>query len=242
MLGSTLLSSLLALLPPANPAVAVSCQRVLHPHSRSLPPRLSLDEPAATAAGAPPATETRGVVTPTNCAAKLDWHLATFEQLTNQQLYDALSLRQRVFIVEQTCLFNDIDEADDQFLHLLAYDANKLVGYTRMGGVGASYPDALTIGRVVVDPSHRGRGLSYPLMERSIDAVRARFGEEPITIGAQAQLQDLYTRLGFVATSEEYLEDDIPHIDMTLTGPRREISASGHVHDEEAFMYSGSQL
>ena len=91
-----------------------------------------------------------------------------------------------------------------------------------MGGKGLSYPDALTIGRVIVDESKRGQGLSYKLMQRSIDLVLARYGREmPITIGAQAHLQGLYRKLGFVASSEEYDEDGIPHIDMTLAVPTK---------------------
>ena len=148
---------------------------------------------------------------------ELTWRVAAFDELTVCELYDVLELRQRIFVLEQTCLFPDIDGADQRFLHLIAYDGDKLVGYTRMGDVGTSYPEALTVGRVIVAPSHRGAGLSYPLMRRSIDAVRARYGRHlPVIIGAQAHLQRLYTRLGFVASSEEYDEDGIPHIDMTL--------------------------
>jgi ElaA protein len=152
-----------------------------------------------------------------NIDSKITWSVLLFDELSTSALYDVLKLRQDVFVLEQTCLFPDIDGADQQCLHLLGYDeSSRLVGYSRMGGAGLSYPDALTIGRVIVAPSARGRGLSYSVMRRSIDAVRSAYGHQPITIGAQAHLQALYGQLGFEASSAEYEEDGIPHIDMTL--------------------------
>jgi ElaA protein len=151
-------------------------------------------------------------------AADLAWHVKTLEELSVSELYHVLELRQRVFVLEQSCLFPDIDNADDKLLHLLAYDGPTLVAYSRMGNVGtSSYAGALTIGRVIVQPEHRGRGLFYPLMQRSIDAVRSAYGQKlPITIGAQAHLQRLYGRLGFVPVSDQCDDDGILHIDMTL--------------------------
>lgn len=161
-----------------------------------------------------------GGVVPTeerkNTNERITWEVKEFDELHVRQLYAVLELRQQIFVLEQTCLFPDIDAADQQALHLLAFSGEELVAYTRMGDVGSSYKDALTIGRVMVRHDYRGRGLSYPLMRKSIDAVRQRYGPLPITIGAQAHLQALYRRLGFQAVSDEYDEDGIPHIDMSL--------------------------
>ena len=160
--------------------------------------------------------------------AGIQYRVASFSELSAAEVYSMLELRQRVFVLEQECLFPDIDGADQDFLHLLAFDGSKLVGYTRIGDVGLSYPDALTIGRVIIEESYRGRGLAYPLMRESIDAARGRYGMLPITIGAQAHLQGLYRHIGFVASSSEYDEDGIMHIDMTLEAP----SSSGGEQQE----------
>ena len=152
--------------------------------------------------------EPKALVSSVANAVDVTWVCADFAELTVRQLYDVLELRQRVFVLEQDCLFPDIDGDDQNLCHLMAYDGDSLVAYSRFG--------AGTIGRVIIAKSHRGRGMSYDLMLRSIEAVRSRYGPLPITIGAQAHLQGLYKRIGFVPSSEEYDEDGIMHIDMIL--------------------------
>ena len=140
--------------------------------------------------------------------------LKCFDELTMRELYELLKLRQDVFIVEQDCAFPDIDGKDPIALHLLMYRDRRLVGYTRLFDVGQSYSDALASGRVVVAPEARGTGLSYALMKHSIDRAFQCFGKNDIKIGAQAHLENMYGKLGFVQSSDEYDEDGIAHIEM----------------------------
>jgi ElaA protein len=131
-------------------------------------------------------------------------------------MYQILKLRQDVFVVEQDCAFPDIDGIDPEVWHFYGVNNDEVVAYTRLIDTGVSYPNALSIGRVVVAPGARGTGLSYELMERSILEVRKLFGNQDIKIGAQSHLAGMYGKLGFIQSSDEYLEDGIPHITMTL--------------------------
>jgi len=150
---------------------------------------------------------------------QLNWLDLEFAALSNRQLFDIVRLRQAVFIIEQDCPYPDLDEKDLIARHHLAYDGDELVAYTRLLDFGVSFPNALSIGRVVVADSHRGQGLSYELMQRSIDRSYALYGSHPIVIGAQAHLAGMYGQLGFKVCSEGYLEDGIPHLDMRLEQP-----------------------
>ncbi len=146
----------------------------------------------------------------------MDWVTLHYKDLTKAQWYDITKLRQDVFIVEQQCAYPDIDGKDRNLHHLMAYDAGHLVAYTRLIPLSMSFDGALSIGRVLVDVSARGRGLALELMRRSIIEVRRLFGDEDIVIGAQSHLKNMYQSLGFEKCSDEYLEDGIPHIDMIL--------------------------
>ncbi len=141
-----------------------------------------------------------------------------FAQLSPQELYEWLALRQEVFVVEQNCPYLDCDgERDYGAWHLLARDeAGKLVAGTRLLPKGLSYPDYVSIGRVVNSPAVRGMGVGQKLMEKSIEMTRHLFGPGPIKIGAQKYLRRFYEGLGFEFTGEEYLEDNIPHLKMIL--------------------------
>jgi ElaA protein len=144
----------------------------------------------------------------------MQWIVKTFEELTNTELYALLRLRSEVFVVEQECIFPDMDNSDQQAVHVLGYDEEgELVAYTRLFSPGIKY-DQASIGRVVTAQKVRGTGAGRALMEQSIAMVEARFGKGPIKIGAQQYLQKFYTSLGFVQSSEMYLEDKIPHIEM----------------------------
>jgi ElaA protein len=144
----------------------------------------------------------------------LTWLLKPFTDLTTPELYALLQLRSEVFVVEQTCAFQDIDGQDQAAWHLLGYaPTGELVAYTRLFGAGISYPEA-SIGRVVVSPRYRRYGLGRALMQESIAAVGQLFGEQPIQIGAQLYLQAFYESFGFRQVGAGYLEDDIPHIHM----------------------------
>lgn len=146
----------------------------------------------------------------------IKWTIKTFEELTTQELYALLRLRSEVFVVEQKCVFQDMDNADQLALHILGYDDtldNELVAYTRIFGPGIKF-NMCSIGRVVTSSRARGNGTGRKLMEHSIATVEDRYGKVPIKIGAQQYLDKFYRSLGFQQSSEMYLEDDIPHIEM----------------------------
>ena len=144
----------------------------------------------------------------------LTWTTKPFHALTLAELYALLQLRSEVFVVEQTCAFQDIDGQDQVAYHLLGHsEEGELVAYTRLFGAGISYPEA-SIGRVVVSPKARRFGLGRELLQQSIAAIATLFGEQPIQIGAQLYLKDFYESFGFQQVGEGYLEDGIPHIHM----------------------------
>lgn len=121
-------------------------------------------------------------------------------------------------MLEQACPYPEIDGKDPNCLHLLGTDNGELVAYLRILPAGLSY-DKVSIGRVVIKPSHRGKGLGRPMMEQAIHYITTEWKESQIKIGAQAHLAKFYGSLGFEAVSEVYLEDDIPHLDMLYSKP-----------------------
>jgi ElaA protein len=144
----------------------------------------------------------------------MEWKLKKFEELTLNELYDILQLRSEVFVVEQKCIYHDPDSKDKIARHLVCYENNKLIAYTRILPPGISYQDA-SIGRVVTAPSHRNTGLGKELMQRSIAHCEIIFNAASITLGAQVYLIKFYESLGFSISGKEYIEDEIPHISMT---------------------------
>ena len=144
----------------------------------------------------------------------INWITRKFDELTLDELYSILQLRNEVFIVEQNCVYNDTDGKDQSAWHLMAIDGDKLIAYTRILPPGISYSDP-AIGRVVTAPSKRRSGLGRELMKRSIEACEALFGKSSITLNAQVYLQSFYESLGFIVVGEEYLDDEIPHIRMS---------------------------
>ncbi|WP_116126534.1 GNAT family N-acetyltransferase [Lewinella sp. IMCC34183] len=143
------------------------------------------------------------------------WKHYSFDELNVHLLYAIMVLRQRVFVVEQTCWYLDADGLDQAALHLLGTDDNgRLLAYTRILDRGVSYPDHASIGRVITAPEARGRGLGRPLMKESLTVLYATYGRQAVKIGAQAHLQDFYGSLGFVGVGEVYDEDGIPHRHM----------------------------
>ena len=143
----------------------------------------------------------------------LHWVLKKFDELTPHQLYAILQLRNAVFVVEQACVFQDADDKDQGSYHLMGFDADTLVAYTRLLPPGLTYEQS-SIGRVVTAPAVRRYGVGKKLMQRSIDEVYRLFGAGPIKIGAQLYLKTFYESFGFVQTGAVYLEDGIEHIHM----------------------------
>ena len=144
---------------------------------------------------------------------QIQWLLKKFEELTPYQLYAILQLRNEVFVVEQNCVFQDADDKDQNAYHLMGFENNKLVAYTRLVAPGEIYEQP-SIGRVVTSPVVRRSGAGKEVMKQSIDAVYTLFGIQPIKIGAQLYLKKFYESLGFEQISVVYLEDGIEHIYM----------------------------
>jgi ElaA protein len=143
----------------------------------------------------------------------LEFKIKPFKALSIQELYELLQLRSEVFVVEQDCVYQDMDGKDQKADHVLGYYNQELVAYTRLFNAG-DYFNTAAIGRVVIAPKYRDRKWGYDLMNESIKAVETLYGKTSITISAQMHLQKFYENLGFVKTSEMYLEDGIPHIEM----------------------------
>lgn len=141
------------------------------------------------------------------------WSLKQFAELSPFELYDILRLRSEVFVVEQQCIFLDMDDKDQQAHHLQGRLEDELIVSVRILPPGLAY-DEPSIGRVVGSPRHRGLGAGKLLMEEAIKATQTLYGQQPIKIGAQQYLKKFYEDLGFIQCSETYLEDDIPHIKM----------------------------
>ena len=137
----------------------------------------------------------------------------SFHQFTVQELYNVLQLRSEVFVVEQDCVYQDLDGKDLEALHVLGYKNNKLVAYTRVFKAGAYFKQA-SIGRVVVKKDYRINGYGYDIMKASIEAIKFHFKDTEIKISAQCYLDKFYTRLGFKSIGDSYLEDGIPHVAM----------------------------
>jgi ElaA protein len=143
----------------------------------------------------------------------LNWTLKKFEDLTPFELYKIMQLRNEVFVVEQNCVYQDADNKDLKAHHFMGWDGDTLVAYTRLLPQGVSYTEA-SIGRVVSSPKYRRTGAGRELMQRSIENTFILFNCNAIKIGAQLYLKKFYESLGFVQSSGEYLEDNIPHIEM----------------------------
>ncbi|MEY4979131.1 MAG: hypothetical protein RLZZ352_1401 [Pseudomonadota bacterium] len=148
----------------------------------------------------------------------ITWRCLPFDALLPRTLYALLQLRSAVFVVEQSCAFQDLDGADAQAMHLLGErqqpgHAPELLAYTRLLPPGIKYPEA-SIGRVVTAPATRGTGLGHGLMAESVRCLHSLWGVQPIRIGAQAHLQSFYRQHGFVAVGSLYDEDGIAHTEM----------------------------
>lgn len=136
-----------------------------------------------------------------------------FQDLNTQELYDLLALRSAVFVVEQDCVYQDLDYKDQKALHLLGYNQGDLVAYTRIFSPGDYFENA-SIGRVIVAKTHRSKQLGHAIMRASIDALLKHHEVSQIDISAQSYLERFYEFHGFKSTGEEYLEDGIPHKKM----------------------------
>ncbi|MFY8098046.1 MAG: GNAT family N-acetyltransferase [Flavobacterium sp.] len=143
----------------------------------------------------------------------LIFKIKRFNELSVQELYQILQLRSEVFVVEQNCVYQDIDGKDEKALHVLGYYEEVLVAYSRLFAPGLYFENA-SIGRVIVKEVFRDKKFGHDLMKISIETIKQIFDTHFITISAQQYLKNFYESHGFVQTSQMYLEDDIPHIEM----------------------------
>lgn len=136
-----------------------------------------------------------------------------FEALTTNELYAILRLRSEVFVVEQDCVYQDLDDKDKKALHVMGWYDNTIVAYTRIFDVKLYFNEA-SIGRVVVDKKYRSKGFGIDIMIASINAIKNHFSQIQIKISAQTYLIKFYNNLGFKEQGKPYLEDGIPHTAM----------------------------
>jgi ElaA protein len=139
------------------------------------------------------------------------WVCKSFDELSREELYGILALRQEVFIVEQRCPYADADGRDLDAAHLFCLEAGRVIACARLFAPG---PAEAVIGRVVTSPAVRRTGLGRELMRRAIDALRDQHGPTAIRLGAQSYLERFYGSFGFIRAGEDYLEDGIPHLPM----------------------------
>lgn len=148
---------------------------------------------------------------------ELTWHCKHFTQLTAGEIYDILQLRSEVFVVEQQCIFLDIDGVDKISYHLFGYRNGQLVACCRLIGKDISYENRTSIGRVANSLAVRGSGVGRVMLNKAIDKCRELFGDTTIKIGAQLYLKNWYGSFGFISCDDVYLEDGIEHVHMELS-------------------------
>jgi len=135
-----------------------------------------------------------------------------WNQLSRKEINDIFSLRSEVFVIEQECIYQDVDGKDEKADHVMLFVNNELVGYTRVFNENIYFKEA-SFGRAVVKKSHRGEGYGHLLVEKSLEHLKTN-KQSPIKISAQSHLKEFYSSHGFVAKGEEYMEDEIPHTAM----------------------------
>jgi ElaA protein len=146
----------------------------------------------------------------------LDWQIKHYTDLTLNEFHDIIALRLEAFVVEQNCAYLDLDGKDKKSYHLICRNGKgDVVATARILPPGISYKDA-SIGRVVIKDEIRGFGIGHDLMDRCIAFSKTEFGDSPIRISAQKHLENYYEKHGFSSTGKEYMEDEIPHVEMLL--------------------------
>ena len=148
---------------------------------------------------------------------KPELKIKRFNELSLADLYKVLQLRSEVFVVEQNCVYQDLDGKDEKALHVIGSFEGTIVAYCRLFAAGY-YFDNASIGRVVIDKNYRDKKWGHDLMQEAINGIRTHYGTESITISAQLYLEKFYESHGFIQTGEGYLEDGIPHIRMDRKG------------------------
>lgn len=143
----------------------------------------------------------------------MNWHIKSFESLSKQELYQILQVRNEVFIVEQKTYYQDLDDKDFGAMHLFLEDGKDVLAYCRIMPRGVTYEECC-IGRVLTKPSARQYGYGRIMFQKAMDFIEQEWKEQSVRISAQCYLQQFYESFGFVTVGEQYLEDDLPHIEM----------------------------
>ena len=138
------------------------------------------------------------------------WKEKKFKELTNTELYKILQLRSKIFVVEQNCVYNDLDNLDFEANHIICFLKKNIIGYSRIIDKKAN----IVIGRIIVEKKYRKKGIGEKLVKKSIRTAKRKIGKKSIIISAQKQWDSFYKKLNFKCTGKEYLEDGIPHQEM----------------------------
>ena len=144
---------------------------------------------------------------------KISWKIKNWEQLKTNEIYSILKLRSKVFVVEQNCVYQDIDDKDKLAIHVFGFVEGKIIAYSRLFNKKEYFKET-SFGRAVVELTNRGKGIGDMLVEKSLLTIKEKYKEQKVKISAQAHLVNFYKKHGFKTIGKEYLEDGIPHIAM----------------------------
>mgnify|MGYP000164786528 CR=1 FL=1 len=143
----------------------------------------------------------------------MEWKIKKYEDLTIDELYNILKVRNEVFVVEQNCPYQDCDEKDKRAYHLFLEDNGEIIAYSRIIEKGVSY-DEVSIGRFLVQKKYRGKGFAREMLSKAIKFIEESLNENAIRISGQVYIKEFYKSFGFKEVSDVYLEDNIPHVEM----------------------------
>ena len=156
-------------------------------------------------------------MTSSSSLSNVKWECKRFSSLNGNELYGVLKLRNEVFIVEQNCVYLDIDDKDKNAYHVMGWFGDEIIATSRLLDKGVSYDDYVSIGRVATSLKYRRLGYGKKLVDYSIEQCRLVYGASNIIkISAQLYLKKFYSEMGFEQIGDEYMEDEIPHIPMIL--------------------------
>ena len=144
---------------------------------------------------------------------KIEWVKKKWSEISLEELYSVLRLRSEVFVVEQDCVYQDIDNKDQIAIHLLGYINKELIAYSRLFNEGDYFKET-SFGRAIIKKENRGQGYGDELIKESLKTIKNYYGNKKVKISAQAHLKTFYSKHAFIAKGKEYLEDGIPHVSM----------------------------
>lgn len=144
---------------------------------------------------------------------KIEWVKKKWSEISLEELYSVLRLRSEVFVVEQDCVYQDIDNKDQIAIHLLGYINKELIAYSRLFNEGDYFKET-SFGRAIIKKEKRGQGYGDELVKESLKTIKNYYGNKKVKISAQAHLKTFYSKHAFITKGKEYLEDGIPHVSM----------------------------